>query len=196
MTALAAPRRGRLRGRLAESATLALRLLRALLRFIGMTAVGFAVGIALALAVPLAFHARPLVVLSGSMEPALHTGDISVVRTIAPLDARPGDIVTFRDPENADRLISHRVRDMRASGDKVIFRTRGDVNTASEHWQISSSEEIGRVMYRVPKLGWVLSYARSKGLFVLLLGGALALLLVLELASIWRTEEGDDEQGA
>src|SRR5215210_2373114 len=130
MTALTTPRRSRLRVRLLEPAMPALRVLRSLLRFATMTAAGFAIGIGLALALPLAFDARPLVVLSGSMEPALHTGDISVVRTIAPLDARPGDIVTFRDPENADRLISHRVRDMRASGDKVIFRTRGDVNTA------------------------------------------------------------------
>ena len=59
-----------------------------------------------------------------------------------------------------------------------------------------ASGEIGRVIYSVPKLGWVLAYARTKGLFVLMLGGALALLLVLELTSIWRTEEDDGDQGA
>ena len=69
------------------------------------------------------------------MEPALRTGDVSVVRSIAPLDARPGDIVTFRDPDNADRLITHRVRAMHVQGDAVVFRTRGDANNVSEHWQ-------------------------------------------------------------
>jgi signal peptidase len=196
MTALATPRRSRLKLRLIEPVMPALRVLWALLRFAAMTAAGFAIGIGLALAVPLAFHARPLVVLSGSMEPTLGTGDVTVVRTIAPLDARPGDVVTFRDPEDADRLITHRVREMHAQGGAVVFRTRGDANTASERWQISSKEEIGRVVYRIPKLGWVLTYARSKGLFVLMLGGALALLLVLELTSIWRTEEGDGDQVA
>jgi signal peptidase I len=193
MTALTTPRRRRLRLRLIEPVMPALRVLRTPLRFVAMVAGGFVIGIVLALAVPLAFHARPLVVLSGSMEPALGTGDISVVRSIAPLDARPGDVITFRDPDNADRLITHRVRTMRAYGANVVFRTRGDANSASEHWQVSSSEEIGRVVYRIPKLGWVLMYARSKGLFVLLLGGALALLLVLELSAIWRTEEGDGD---
>jgi signal peptidase len=196
MTALATPRRTRLRLRLIEPVMPALRVLRSLLRFVAMTAVGFAIGIGIALALPLAFHAHPLVVLSGSMEPALMTGDVSVVRSIAPLDARPGDVVTFRDPDDADRLITHRVRDMHVQGAAVVFRTRGDANTASEHWQVASSEEIGRVVYRVPKLGWVLMYARSKGLFVLMLGGALALLLVLELMSIWRTEESDRDPGA
>ena len=194
MTALTTPRSRRLR--LIEPAMPALRVARALLRFLGMTVAGFAIGIALALAAPLAFDARPLVVLSGSMEPALRTGDVSVVRSIAPLDARPGDIVTFRDPDNAERLITHRVRAMQVQGDAVVFRTRGDANNVSERWRVPASGEIGRVIYRIPKLGWALAYARSKGLFVLLLGGALALLLVLELASIWRPEEGDGDQGA
>jgi len=192
MTALTTPRSRR--PRLVEPAMPALRVLRALLRFLAMTVAGFAIGIALALAAPLAFDGRPLVVLSGSMEPALATGDVSVVGSIAPLDARPGDIVTFRDPDNAERLITHRVRAMRVQGDAVVFRTRGDANNVSEHWRVPATGEIGRVMYRIPKLGWVLSYARSKGLFVLLLGGALALLLVFELTAIWRPEERDGDQ--
>jgi signal peptidase I len=192
MTALATPRRHRLR--LIERAMPILRVLRALLRLATMTVLGFAIGIALALAAPLAVNARPLVVLSGSMEPTLGTGDVTVVRSIAPLDARPGDIVTFRDPDNADRLITHRVRAMHVQGETVVFRTRGDANNVSEHWRVATSGEIGRVLYRVPKLGWALMYARSKGLFVLLLGGALALLVVLELAAIWRPEEGDGDQ--
>jgi signal peptidase I len=194
MTPLTTPRRRGLR--LIAPALPALRVLRGLLRFLAMTVVGFAIGIALALAAPLAFDARPLVVLSGSMEPALRTGDVSVVRSIAPLDARTGDIVTFRDPDNADRLITHRVRAMRVQGDAVVFRTRGDANNISERWRVPANGEIGRLMYRIPKLGWVLSYARSKGVFVLLLGGALALLLVLELTAIWRPEEGDGDQAA
>ena len=192
MTALTTPRSRRVR--LIEPVMPALRVLRALVRFLAMTVAGFAIGIALALAAPLAFDARPLVVLSGSMEPALGTGDVSVVRSIAPLDARPGDIVTFRDPDNAKRLITHRVRAMRVQGDAVVFRTRGDANNVSEHWRVPASGEIGRVIYRIPKLGWALAFARSKGLFVLLLGGALALLLVLELTSIWRSEKGDGDQ--
>jgi signal peptidase len=196
MTALATPRRSRLRTRVIEPLMPALRVLRMVLRFVTMTAAGLAIGICLALAAPLAFHAHPLVVLSGSMEPTLPTGDVTVVRSIAPLEARPGDIVTFRDPDDADRLITHRVREMHVDGNAVAFRTRGDANTASEHWQIASSEEIGLVVYRIPKLGWALMYARSKGLFVLMLGGALALLLVLELMSIWRTDEVDGDQGA
>jgi signal peptidase I len=186
MTPLSTPRR---RARLLAPVMPALRVLRGLLRLAAMTVTGFAIGIGLALALPLLFHARPLVVLSGSMEPTLGTGDVTVVRRIEPLSARPGDIVTFRDPDNADRLITHRVRAMHVQGSAVVFRTRGDANNVSEHWRVPAGGEIGRVIYRIPKLGWVLMWARSKGVFMLLLGGALALLVVLELAAIWRSEE-------
>jgi signal peptidase I len=188
MTALSTPSRVRLAPVLRP-----LRVVRAPLRFGALVVTGFAIGIALALAIPLAFHARPLVVLSGSMEPALGTGDVAVVRSIAPIEARPGDIVTFRDPDDPERLITHRVRSMRAEGDAVQFVTRGDVNNASEHWRVKASGEIGRVVYRIPELGRVLVYLRSKGIFVLLLGGALALLLVLELVAIWRPDRSTDD---
>ena len=171
----------------------ALRFARGLARFVLFVAVGLAIGIAAALLAPFAFDARPLVVLSGSMEPALGTGDVTVVRSIAPVDARPGDIVTFRDPADAERLITHRVRSMTIQGDAVQFVTRGDANNVSERWRVAANGEIGRVLYRIPELGWALTFARSKGLFVLLLGAALVLLVVFELMAIWRPERDEDE---
>ena len=186
MTALA------LRLRLAAAPPV-LRTARGTLRFAAYTAAAFAAGIAIAVVAPLAFGARPLVVLSGSMEPALGTGDVSVVRTIEPLEARPGDVVTFRDPGESEKLITHRVTAMHVEGDAVSFVTRGDTNNVSERWRVPASGEIGRVAYRIPEIGWALMYARSKGLFVVLLAAALALLLVLELAAVWRTDEGEDE---
>lgn len=164
----------------------ALELARTGLRFPVFAVAGFVLGIALALAVPLAFDARPLVVLSGSMEPTLGTGDVTVVQRIAPLQARPGDIVTFRDPGNQNRLVTHRVRSMRVRGDRVTFVTRGDANNVSEHWAVSANGEISRVVYRIPELGRLLVLARTNNLPMLLFGLALAALLVLELMSIWR----------
>ena len=36
--------------------------------------------------------------MSGSMQPAIHTGDVVVDESIAPAEARVGDVVTFKDP--------------------------------------------------------------------------------------------------
>ena len=173
---------------------LALELARTALRFPVFAVAGFVLGIALAMALPLLFDARPLTVLSGSMEPALGTGDVTVVQRIGPLEARPGDIVTFRDPANQNRLVTHRVRSMRVRGGSVAFVTRGDANNVSERWAVSTSGEISRVAYRIPELGRVLVLARTNSLPMLLFGLALAALLVLELMAIWRpTGHAEDE---
>ena len=173
-------------------ARVALDFARTAIRFPVFAAAGFVLGIALALALPLAFDARPLTVLSGSMEPTLGTGDVTVVQRIAPLEARPGDIVTFRDPANQDRLVTHRVRSMRVRAGSVAFVTRGDANNVSERWAVSRNGEISRVVYRIPELGRLLVLARTNSLPMLLFGLALAALLVLELISVWRpTQERD-----
>ena len=165
---------------------------RAALRFTGYTLAGIVAGIALALALPFAFDARPLAVLSGSMEPTLDTGDVTVVKRIAPLAARPGDIVTFRDPHRSGRLVTHRVRAMALRGSQVVFTTRGDANNVSEHWQVSTGDRISRVVYRIPDLGHLLMLFRSSRVPAILFGLALCLLLVLELVGIWRPARGEE----
>ena len=159
------------------------------LRFAFWLVLGLALGLALALTVPLAFQGRPVTVLSGSMEPTLHVGDVALVRRIAPLDARPGDVVTFRDPGRGGELVTHRVRSVRAGGSKVVFVTRGDANNASERWRVPASGEISRTAYRIPKVGHAILFARTRtGVFVLILLPLLA-LGAWEIAAIWRRPE-------
>ncbi len=194
MTALTRPRHARDQGGKRTAAPRLPSLVLVALRLIAWTVTGFIVGIALALALPFAFHARPLTVLSGSMVPALDTGDVVVVKRISPLEAGPGDIVTFRDPNRPQTLTTHRVRRISAGDGQVRFITRGDANNVSERWEVSADGVISRVVYRVPELGHALMFARTHNILWLLLGGALALLLVLELWAIWRPA-GDEDRG-
>ncbi len=174
--------------------------LRRVLR-LGLTAVlwslgGLVLGLALAITVPYLFGNKSLTVLSGSMEPALHVGDVVVVHEISPLTARVGDIVTFRDPADVTRLITHRVRSIQAVGNTVRFVTKGDANTAVENWKISADGKIGQVQYRIPRIGYMLAWIRGKlGRLMLVVIPALV-LGAWEIHRIWRprSEEDDDER--
>lgn len=160
-----------------------------LARLLCLFLVGFTVTIASAITVPLAFGYHSFTVLSGSMEPTISTGDVIVVKTISPLDAKVGDVVSFRDPENAARLLSHRVTEMHVGPQGVAFVTRGDANTGVERWQIARNGTIGRVEYHVPKLGYVTNRLGSRfGRFAFLVLPAL-LLGVMEARRIWRPAE-------
>jgi signal peptidase I len=160
--------------------------LRRAARTLSLAAVAFAVSIGASVTLPVALGQHAFTVLSGSMEPALRTGDVVVVTRIAPTEARIGDVVSFRSPDVPGRTITHRVVDVTASGTALHFVTRGDANSADESWSIDRTGTIGRVEYRIPKLGFVTNRIGSKvGRFAFLVVPAL-LLALLELKRIWR----------
>jgi signal peptidase len=160
--------------------------LRLALRLVLVAALGFSTAIALALAVPRVLGNQVFTVLSGSMEPTLRVGDVVVESRLAPLDARIGDVITFRAPENQAKLITHRVLRVRASGDMVWFETKGDASTGTERWSIAEDGVLGRVSYRIPKLGYVTNRLGSRfGRLGLIVAPAL-LLGLYELRRIWR----------
>jgi signal peptidase I len=180
--ATAAPRRSFVLARLGGS-------------FLAWAVAGLAAGLALAMLIPLAFHGRPLTVMSGSMEPTINTGDVVVARQISPLDARVGDVVSFRDPDRGGLLVTHRVRSMSRSGDKVTFVTKGDANNSSERWRVGTEDKISRTMYRIPAVGRVLAFSHTRqGILMLVLLPLLA-LGALEIASIWRSDDEEEAEG-
>lgn len=152
-------------------------------------AVAFALAIAAAVTAPTLLGHQSFVVLSGSMEPAISTGDIVVVEKIAPTEARIGDVVSFRSPDVPGKIITHRVVDVRAARDELRFLTKGDANNATEQWSIARTGTIGRAQYRVPKLGYVTNRVGSAyGRLAFIVVPAL-LLAVIELRRIWSREE-------
>jgi signal peptidase len=149
----------------------------------------FVLALLLSAALPIAFGDRSMVVRSGSMTPAIRTGDVVVVAPISPDQAQVGDIVTFQDPDGSGRLLVHRVRAVVRQGHQYSFTTQGDANTTQEHWRVPVDGTIGSVAYRVPKLGFAASWIGTPaGRIGLMVVPALALAISL-LSGIWRRPE-------
>lgn len=138
---------------------------------------------------------RSLVVMSGSMQPTLRTGDLVIDRSISPLQARVGDIVTFRDPTDPTRLITHRIRRIEEQGSTAAIETKGDASNSVQRWTIGVRGRMGRVEVRIPWIGYAIFWVRSRF-------GALAVLVIPAfllgfhlLKWIWRPSE-PEESGA
>lgn len=153
---------------------------------VGWSATLALAALALLVAVPLVFGARPFTVLTGSMEPAIGAGDVVIEERISPLEAELGDVVTFKDPEDQSRLITHRVRSVRRDGSHLWFVTQGDANTGSERWRIEAGGELGRVLYAIPWVGHLAVLTQTRTGLLLVLFVPLLLLAVDELVRIWR----------
>lgn len=158
---------------------------RLVLAIVLWTVGGFAFAVCLSVTAPFFFGIKSLTVLSGSMEPTIHVGDVVVVKQISPLDARVGDVITFRDPTDPKRLITHRVRSIHVADGAISFQTKGDANTSVERWNLSTRGTIGRVLYRIPRIGYVLFWVRGPLGRVLLVVLPALLLGVYELWRIW-----------
>lgn len=157
--------------------------------FTRSAAAGTIVALVLAAAVPVVFGGRSFSVLSGSMEPNISTGDLVLTTPISPAEARTGDVVTFNDPEEPGRLLTHRVASARPDGDHYSFVTKGDANNNVERWNVQADGRIGRVAFVLPKLGYAMTATRGPAARVALVTLPALLLAGFALASIWRREE-------
>ena len=171
---------------------------RLLWSFTRSAAAGMIVALMLAAAVPVAFGGKSFSVMSGSMEPSISTGDLVITKTISPRDAANGDIVTFNDPQKKGRLLTHRVATSAPNGDNFSFVTKGDANNTVERWSVPAGGTIGQVMFRLPKLGYALSFTRTPVARMALITIPALLLAGFALMSIWRPrrEEAPDAPAA
>jgi signal peptidase I len=138
--------------------------------------------------IPTVAGRKVLSVLSGSMEPAVHTGDVIIVKPLAGgEEVHQGDIITFRTKEKADMLITHRVIGVvLVNGKPVAYTTKGDANSVPDSDVVMREQLVGRYQWRILYFGYVAAFLHSKvgiALCVILPG---LLLIGLEFRKIWK----------
>jgi signal peptidase I len=175
---------GTIAARAAVSSRTVRRVARVCLTFVLWAALGVAIGLMAIVTLPGAVGLRSLTVVSGSMEPTLGVGSVVLDEVISPLDARPGDIVTFQDPLRP-RQLTHRLQRVRIDGDTAYMTTLGDANDAPEHWTVATDGHIGRVVAHFPKLGYARAALGTRYARLGVLGAVLALGAFV-LVDLWR----------
>ena len=103
-----------------------------------------------------------IIVVSGSMEPAIQVGDMLVIREQDRY--QHGDIITYRSGQN---LITHRV----ISVDGTDLVTQGDANNVADE-PITLSQVEGKMFLRIPGLGRAILLLKTPaGILVALISG-------------------------
>jgi signal peptidase I len=163
---------------------------RAVTRALAVFPAVLAAALTLAIALPVLLGCRALVVMSGSMEPALPTGSVVLVKRIPAEAIAVGDVVSFRSPENPSRVLTHRVQSVGLVDGRLQVQTRGDANTGTESWNIDPQGTVGRVVFHVPLLGFALAPLQGALPRLLLVVVPALLLAVRLIADIWRSPAG------
>jgi signal peptidase I len=115
-------------------------------------------GMALWAAAPAVIGWHPTTVMTGSMEPRLHPGDVVVSRPVAEYDIRVGQVLLFDDPDQPGELRMHRFVKVASNGQLV---TKGDANPQRDSSTISRSAVHGVAFIRVPYVGMPIMWLRD-----------------------------------
>jgi len=110
-------------------------------------------------------------VLTGSMEPTYPTGSLIYVKAVDANQLRVNDVITFSLSPNV--IATHRIVEVVPDENNpsiVRFRTKGDANNEVDSSLVSAGNIVGKVMFAVPRLGYVASYIQQPpGLYVAIL---------------------------
>lgn len=98
---------------------------------------------------------RPLVVMSGSMEPNLPTGSLCFLDSKAEMeDIETNDVITY---SLLDSYITHRAVNISEAG----IETKGDANNVKDIGIVTDDNFEGKILGHVPYLGYVLFFIKK-----------------------------------
>lgn len=140
---------------------------------VGVTAVALAAGAVLV--VPKALGWQGVLVLTGSMEPALQTGGVAFVDRVEPKDIKVGDIMTFTRPKSTQQ-VTHRVTGVIPTDTGYRFTTKGDANDIPDDWIVREEQVVGKVRFALPHMA---------GAVQLLVGNRLLLALLMAVPAAY-----------
>ncbi len=104
---------------------------------------------------------RPFIVVSGSMEPAIHVGSICAVNMNCPYnEIADNDIISFK---NGEMTVTHRAVKVTQNG----IVTKGDANNTDDVKPVTMDDYIGKVIFSIPYLGYGAAVFKTRlGIFM------------------------------
>ncbi len=103
------------------------------------------------------FGYKVFVVISGSMEPNIHVGDIVITKNVDEENIKIGDVITFN---NDKYTITHRVIDI-IQDDEIFYKTKGDHNSVADKDLIKYNNIEGVCKFRIEKIGVIFMHSKS-----------------------------------
>lgn len=139
-------------------------------------------GLFLATVLPIPGKIEMKIVKSGSMEPTINTGGIVIIQPQASYSM--GDVVTFGEDTKTEVPTTHRIMRAYEEGGVQYFETKGDANEERDTNPVLASSVIGKVIFDVPYVGYLLDFAKQPLGFSLMIGVPAALIILYELVGI------------
>lgn len=104
----------------------------------------------------------PLIVLTGSMEPEISSGDLIIVKQIDSADVKEKDVIAFFDPDgNGQSILTHRVVGITEKDGQTAFYTKGDANNTDDRLPVTADKLVGIYKFRIRGMGNVAMFMQT-----------------------------------
>lgn len=122
-------------------------------------------------------------VMSGSMEPAIQTDSLIIVKKTDVSEIMPGDIISFfsQDPSLDGAVNTHRVVSVEEAESGRYFVTKGDMNSVQDQYLTSENDVIGKVIFTSHALGVAVHLLSNPLIFITLIIIPLFVILFMNL---------------
>ena len=134
-------------------------------------------------------------IVSPSMVPNINVLDVIITTRVSdPAKIKVGDVITFNstDYRSSGVTVTHRVKKIEKTSDgKYLFTTKGDANNTEDATRQPFSSIYGKVLLRLPKLGYI-QYILSTVLgWLLLIIVPTVLIIGADIIKIIKTVKND-----
>lgn len=143
--------------------------------------------------VPSFFGWKPFIVLSGSMETQIMTGDIAVVKEVNTNELKDNDIIAFKD--NEDIVITHRIVEIVKDDDgNTKYKTKGDNNNSEDDGYVYPEQVEGIYKFRIAKIGNLALFIQTPVGMVVCISIPLIMLLLIQWADSEKEKKYKDSK--
>lgn len=139
----------------------------------------------------------PLIVLTGSMEPEINSGDLIICKQIDGDKVNVGDIIAFFDPDSTgSAVLTHRVVGISEENGVLSFRTKGDANNAEDRLPVLADDLVGIYKSRIPGAGNAAMFMQTTAGLVVCVIVPLILLIAYDVIRRRRFESQNKQDTA
>ncbi len=139
------------------------------------------------------FGRSVLRVVTGSMEPSIHSGDYITIEKVNTASLQYGDIISFYsdDPQIKGKLNTHRIL---AVNDDGSFLTKGDANSSADDTVVSPDKVVGKYTGKVRFLRWIMSFTSRRKLIFIAVIIPMTAICVYEVVTIAKIKMESEQE--
>ncbi len=116
--------------------------------------------------IPDFFGYKSFVIVSGSMEPTIMTGDAILVKEVSEDEIKTNDIISF---SQEGTIVTHRITEMIEENGVKKYKTKGDNNNSEDKEKITYEKIEGKYQFRIRQFGVMVEILKNKITLILLI---------------------------